>query len=415
MKMFTENNRLKLCEQMKNASMAVFFSGSAPAKLGDESYSFTPNRNFYYLTGLDQQNMILTITKNESADDSYTTLYIQRPNDLKARWIGENISSAECSSISGIAEVKFIDEFEDDTANILFAENINTVYLDLESRNFHTCSPAVMLADKIKKQYPHTAVLNIRHIMSAMRSIKSSIEIENIKKAIAITKDGLYNMMKNSRVGMYEYQLEACFDFELKMQGVKDKAFATIAASGINGTTLHYSANSAKTQENDLLLCDAGAQFNYYNADITRTFPVNGKFTKQQKLYYDIVLEGQLTVIDAIKPGIEFAVLNEILKKYYCRKLKSAGLIKDSAELSEYYFHSVSHMLGLETHDVGRENGTVLAPGMVLTVEPGLYIRELSIGIRIEDDVLVTDNGCTVLSKDIVKTTDEIESLMHKT
>jgi Xaa-Pro aminopeptidase len=221
-------------------------------------------------------------------------------------------------------------------------------------------------------------------------------------------------MMKNSKAGMYEYELEAYFDFELKRNGVKDKAFTTITASGKNGTVLHYSENSRKTAENELVLVDCGATYKYYSGDITRTFPVNGKFTDEQRLFYNIVLEGQKKVISAVREGIEYKSLNDILKKHYAVELKKCGLIKEDSEVSKYYYHSVSHQLGLETHDAGRRNCGVLKAGMVITVEPGLYIAEKSIGIRIEDNVLVTKDGCEVLSADIVKEIDDIEKLMKK-
>ena len=161
-----------------------------------------------------------------------------------------------------------------------------------------------------------------------------------------------------------------------------------------------------------MILFDVGAQWEYYNGDITRTFPVNGRFTKRQRQIYDIVLEGQKKVIDAVKPGIEFKRLNEILKEHYAYELKKIGLIYNDDEVSKYYYHSVSHMLGLETHDVGRHNEGILQEGMVFTIEPGLYIAEEEIGIRIEDNVVVTKDGCRVLSKDIIKSAEDIENFM---
>lgn len=219
-------------------------------------------------------------------------------------------------------------------------------------------------------------------------------------------------MMRNAKPGMAEYEIEAYFDFELKRRGVKDFAFKSIAASGINASVLHYSDNNSVTKDGDLILFDVGAQWNYYNGDITRTFPVNGRFTQRQREIYDIVLEGQRKVIKAIKPGTEFKRLNEILIQHYGCELKKIGLIENDSEVSKYYFHSVSHMLGLETHDAGRHNEGILKEGMVFTVEPGLYIPEEEIGIRIEDNVIVTKDGCRVLSKDIIRTADEIEKFM---
>ena len=167
-------------------------------------------------------------------------------------------------------------------------------------------------------------------------------------------------------------------------------------------------------KDGDLLLVDCGAQVDWYNGDITRTFPINGKFTPLQKQIYDIVLSGQQKVIETIKPGVKFSWLNEVLKEHYFEELKKIGLAETPEDVSKYYYHGVSHYLGAETHDIGRYGDRRLEPGMVLTVEPGLYIDEYKIGIRIEDDVLVTDNGCEVLSAGFMKTTEEIEAFMGK-
>ena len=199
----------------------------------------------------------------------------------------------------------------------------------------------------------------------------------------------------------------------LKENGVTDKAFKTIAASGKNGCILHYTKNNSVMNDGDLLLVDAGAQYKWYNGDITRTFPVNGKFTEKQKEIYNIVLGGQNVVINMIKAGVSYPSLNEKLKEYYLEELKKTGLAETMEDVSKYYYHSVSHFLGAETHDVG-DRKQVLKEGMIITVEPGLYIEELGIGIRIEDDVLVTKDGCRVLTKDLPKTVEEIERFMAK-
>ncbi len=218
-------------------------------------------------------------------------------------------------------------------------------------------------------------------------------------------------MMKHAKPGMMEYEIEAYYDFVLRKNGVKDKAFQTIAASGMNGTVLHYMNNSKRTEENDLILIDAGAQWGYYSGDISRTFPVSGKFTPLQKTVYNIVLKGQQLIIDNIKPGVMYPELNEMLKEYYFDELKKLGLVKTKEEVFNYYFHGVSHFIGAETHDVG-DRSQSLKPGMVISVEPGLYIEEWGIGIRIEDDALVTENGCEILTKNMIKTVEDIERFM---
>ncbi len=409
-KEFFENNRKKLYNVMEDNSIAVFFSGKAPKKLGDENYSFTPLRNFYYMTGLDRQNMTVVLYKKGNACE--TTVFIERYDEVKAKWVGAVMLLDEVRNISGISNVSYLDEFDEIFASIMFNKRIENVYMDFENRDFITVGDAFNLSDRISKNYPYIKFINVHNIIAEFRMIKEECEIEKIEKAINITKKGIYAMMENSKAGMMEYEIEAYFDFELKRNGVKDFAFKSIAASGKNGTVLHYSDNNCKTRDNDLILFDVGAQWEYYNGDITRTFPVNGKFTPRQKEIYNIVLEGQKKVIEAIKPGLEFKRLNEILKEHYAVELNKIGLIKSDEEVSKYYYHGVSHMLGLETHDVGRHNEGILEEGMVFTVEPGLYIAEEEIGIRIEDNIVVTSDGCKVLSKDIIRTVDEIESFM---
>jgi Xaa-Pro aminopeptidase len=403
-------NRKKLYDKMSDGTAVICFSGEAAVKLGDENYAFTPNRNFYYLTGLDEEKLVFFAFKKDNKTQEY--IFVQRSDEVKAKWVGAVITPEEAEDISGVKEIKYIDEYKETVSNILFGKRISSVYLDLENRDFKTVTPAFSAAEDIRKNYPYINIENLHFVMAELRMIKEPCEVDEIRRAIDITKNGVYAMYKNAKPGMYEYQAEAYFDFELKKAGVRDFAFKSIVASGKNGTVLHYSDNDSIMEDGSLVLCDVGAQWNYYNGDITRTFPVNGKFTPRQRQIYDIVLGGHDLIIDTIRDGVEFASLNEILKKYYAEELKKIGLIKDDSEVSKYYYHGVSHLLGLETHDVGRHNEGLLREGMVLTVEPGLYIEEENIGIRIEDDVLVLKNGCEVLSKDIIRTADDIEKYM---
>lgn len=408
---FSIDNRQKISDKLKDNSVLVLFSGKSPVKAGDLNYYFSPNRNFFYMTGLAEQELIFVLTKINSDVNCY--LYNKHPDEIEAKWVGESIQKEECTKISGIENVKFQDKFKKDFAKIIFENYISTLYLDIENRDFNSYSESILFADLVRNRYPYVNILNAYKIFSDLRIIKEDAEIENIKKAINITKSGFYSMMRNIKPEMYEYEVEAYFDFELKRNGVFENAFDTIAASGANATILHYSKNNSLISNNSLILIDAGAKYLNYSADITRTFPANGKFTDRQKQLYNIVLKGQQLVIDAIKPNIPFSSLNEILVAFYGKELKNIGLIDDKSEVSKYYYHGVSHLLGLETHDVGRHNEGDLRQGMVLTVEPGLYIEDERIGIRIEDNVLVTDSGCEVLSKEIIKTVEEIELFMQ--
>jgi len=410
---FFSDNRKNINKIIDKKSILVLFAGAAPTKRGDEKYPFTPDRNFYYCTGLDNEKLIYMSYKDNKETKEY--LFIERTNPTEAKWTGEVIGKDEAKEKSGISDFKYIDEFESFFSNIVFSKRIENVYLDLENREMSANTPSFKFSKKIQENYPYISIKNCYSHLSELRRIKHPFEIDKIKKAINITKDGILLMMRNSKAGMYEYEIEAYFDFAIKSEGANDFAFKSIAASGKNSTILHYSKNNSKTKENDLILFDVGAQFEYYNSDITRTFPLNGKFTERQKVIYNIVLKGQKKVIESIKPGLPFKQLNNILKEFYFIELKKIDLIsKDGTidDVSKYYYHNVSHLLGLETHDAGRHNEGILEEGMVFTVEPGLYIEEEEIGIRIEDNILVTKDGCEILSKDIIKEIDDIEEYM---
>ncbi len=408
-KIFT-TNRKNLWGKLDENSITLIFAGEAPYKSADETYIFTPNRNFYYLTGIDREKMILMLFKTNGKVEEI--LFIQKNDPFMARWIGEKMPEEEAKQISGIENIKFVEEIEETFGSILDKSKIDNLCLDLERQEFHiSMTTSHRFAKGAIERYPYLRIKNIYHEISNLRLIKSEEEIGLIREAIDITDKGIKALMKNSKVGMKEYELEAYFDFTLKSAGVTDYAFPTIVACGKNATILHYNKNKSELQDGKLILFDLGAQYKYYNADISRTFPVNGKFTERQKQVYNVVLRAQEAVTKIARPGIMFSVLNETAKTVLAEGCIELGLIKEVSELSKYYFHGVSHYLGLDTHDVGNRN-IKLTAGMVLTNEPGLYIEEENIGIRIEDDLLVTEYGCENLSKQIIKTVEEIEKFM---
>ncbi len=408
-----KKNREKFAKHMEENSVAVVFAGQAPYKRGDELYPFSPDRNFYYLTGIDRENCVLFMAKTKRGVE--TKVYIPRDNGVLAKWVGANMTPEKAKEVADLVDVSFVDLFHSDFAEFVFKYNVETILLDLENRDWKAAPSAAMaFAKEVGVQYPSVTLVNSYPIFSDLRVIKDEWELERIRRAIKITEEGFFAMMSLARAGMKEYEIEAYFDFVLTKRGVRQKAFQTIAASGERGCILHYVDNNQTTKDGDLLLVDAGAQVEWYNGDITRTFPVNGKFTDQQKMVYNIVLEGNRKVTDAIRPNVPFASLNEILRKHYIEELTKIGLLETPEDLDKYYYHGVSHYLGAETHDIGRYIDRNLQAGMVLTVEPGLYIKEWNIGIRIEDDVLVTATGCEVLTKDMIRTVEEIEGYMAK-
>jgi Xaa-Pro aminopeptidase len=409
-KEFFKKNRAKLMENIADNSIVVLFAGKPSKKTADEAYPFTPNRNFYYATGIDEDSIILVMTKIKGRIEE--NLLIQKADPIMEKWVGKTISAEAAKEVSGIDTVGYIEELEGRVHRILTHPNLQNLYLDLERDNYGaSLTQSQLFARDVIEKYPYVIVKNIFPLFVQLRMVKEEVEIEQIKEAIRITKSGIENLIKNAKAGMKEYEMEAYFDFVLKSNGIKDYAFKTICASGENGTVLHYSANNAEAKEGDLVLLDLGAQYGYYSADISRTFPVSGKFTERQREIYNIVLKAQMETMKVIKAGVPFAEINKTTRTVLAEGLKRIGLIKNDSELSNYYYHGVSHFLGLDTHDVGHRD-IELKPGMVLTVEPGLYIAEEGIGIRIEDDVIVTESGCENLSPQIIKTVEEIEAFM---
>ncbi|MTI70515.1 MAG: aminopeptidase P family protein [Firmicutes bacterium] len=407
---FYINKRKKILDSVDDNSIVVLFSGKAPLRSADQNYRFTPNRNFYYLTGLERENFILLISKRKNKIKE--TLFIEKPNKELEKWLGFKMRKDEANEISGIEDIKYVNSFNEFFNSIVSKNDFKNLYLDLERRAFETKdTEAIKFSDKVVKRYPYLNINNLYNDLSLLRMIKSTEEIKEIQRAIAITKEGIKNLMKNSKPGIKEYQLEAYFDFTIKSLGAKENAFNTIAASGKNATILHYEDNKGELKDNDLILFDLGVEHNYYCSDISRTFPVNGNFTKRQKDIYNLVLKAEIQTIKEAKPGLTLKELNEITKKILAEGCMKLGILNNEKEISKYYYHGVSHFLGLDTHDVG-DYERKLEPGMVITVEPGLYIAEENIGIRIEDDILITEDGSKNLSENIIKTVEEIENFM---
>ncbi|MBS4537118.1 aminopeptidase P family protein [Clostridium sp. D2Q-11] len=407
---FFINNRKKLVEDIRDNSLLVLFAGEAPRKSADENYKYIPNMNYYYMTGLNREKFILIISKIKGKIEE--KVYIEKPNPDIEKWIGKKMRKDKVSEVSGINNIMFLEDFESHMASTFIREEIDNIYLDLEKRKWEgDISQSLILANKLRDNYPYINIENIYHKISDMRMIKSDEEIKNIRKAIDLTKKGIEGLMKNAKPDLYEYQLEAYFDFIIKQNGAKDFAFKTIAASGDNATVLHYEENDSTIKDKDLILFDLGAKHNYYSSDISRTFPISGTFSSRQKEVYEAVLKAEVDTINKVKPGMTLRELNDFTKGILIEEAKKLGLIDKDEEIIKYYYHSVSHYMGLDTHDVGSYHKK-LEPGMVITVEPGLYIEEEGIGIRIEDDVLITEDGCENLSKDIIKTVEDIEKFM---
>ena len=386
-----KTRRDNLANLLNNGDMILIFAAEEPRGIS----KFLQNNNFLYLTGLyNTPDAVYSCYKQK--DKVHETLYIQRNIPEMVVWDGAKLYPDEAQEISGIKSVKFLDEFEN---NVFTPLNISDkLYINSGMQLFNKPLTKVLhFVKTIRERMFHLSIVEANKLMTQLRIIKDATEIEYLKKAIEITGIGLDSILKNAKVGMYEYELEAMLFYEIRRRGLDQFGFAPIIATGVNAATLHYKQNNSVIKENELVLCDVGALYKNYSADITRTFPISGSFTDRQAAIYNEVLNVQKTIIDMIKPGVGMTELNNKTAELIgdaCVRLK---LIEDPKEYKKYYMHSVGHHLGMDTHDLGARD-SILEAGMVITVEPGIYIPDESIGVRIEDDILVTTDVHEILS-----------------
>lgn len=415
-KQFFISNRKKLFRMMDDNSLAIFYA----ARTGHSILptEFVQDKNFYYLSGLNVPNAKLIMHKK--GKKNMELLFIERNIPELEVWLGKKMSKEDAKKISGIETVYHTDEFERHLHS--YALSSDMCYYDYETSLIDTnLSYSLAQLNLIKEHYPTIRIEKVTPFLSKLRMRKNKEEIENIKKAISYTNEGIRSILEHAKPGMMEYELEAYFKFECIKRGEKKLAFSPIVASGKNATILHYEKNNSKIEKNDLVLLDVGAKYQEYNADISRTFPASGKFNKRQKEVYNEVLQIQKKIINSVKPGITIKelqtktieLITEALFRLKLITKKSKKSPSGREEYKKYYMHGVSHHLGLDTHDLS-DREEKLQVGNVITVEPGIYIKEEKIGVRIEDDVLVTKNGCEVLSSKIPKEIEEIERITAK-
>ena len=410
-KEFHASRRARYSQILKDNSMGFVFAGWEKEDRGDQMFPFTPYANFYYLTGFDQPKAVFMAVKVNGKYQE--TLFIDHPDEQKARWQGISYNKETVREETGIENVEYLERFEEKLPLFGRRNLIQNFYIDIASweEGFRK-NPAQEFADKVRSCYPYLQIYNTFEDLAHMRQVKTKEEIALHRRACQITTEGVKSILSHLKPGMHEYEIEAYFDFELKSRNARH-AFSTIAASGKNACVMHYVANDRKMQEGDMILFDLGAEWGRYASDVSRTFPVNGIFTPLQKELYQVVLKGLKAAIARTRPGQPKNELQEISKQVMAEELIRLGMIKQPEEIMKYYFHSSGHYIGLYTHDVGNDNAP-LEPDMMFTLEPGLYFEELGIGIRIEDTILVTEEGCEVLTEGIPKEPEEIERFMRE-
>lgn len=409
---FFTNNRKKLMEKLEEGSVVLLYSGVAPVKSNDQEMSpFSVNRNFYYMTGIDTANVWLIMVKD--ARGVFETLFIDEPDEFTIKWNGKMLTREEASESSGLKadRVRYMQDLESYTASALY-QGVEDVYFSFDRMNMKAApTRAEEYARTIREKFPMARIKNAAKLIFSLRSIKTPEEIDCIRQADDVTIEALKHMLRTARPGEYEYQWQADYEYYVARSGLRH-GFETIAAAGENAVMLHYSDNNCVARDGDLLLVDLGAEYKYYSADVSRTFPINGKFTDRQKELFTIVKEAMAVAKEKMRPGVATKESNQAVLDFYKKALRTAKLITDDSDVSKYYYHGVSHSLGLDTHDPCDRKE--YEPGMVVTCEPGLYVAEEGIGIRLENDVLVTEGAAEDLTGERLLDIREIEELMAR-
>ncbi|MBR2027548.1 MAG: aminopeptidase P N-terminal domain-containing protein [Oscillospiraceae bacterium] len=409
---FYKGNREKLYATLPNGTMLVTFSGKEVIKTANEFYPFYANRNFVYLTGLDRKEFILAAFKDK--DKVEEKIFIQPKNMMVERWTGTRLSPEEVSEKSGIAmkDILYTEAFTDFFERKYGAGKIKTLACDLyKNASTDRDSEDVIFARRIKRSNPAIEIIDIMPQLRRQRVIKQPCEIEAMRKAALATKDAIVAMMKASKPGMYEYEYRAEYDYALaKKWGMLEPGFPPIISCGNNNFCIHYYGSDGQAKDGDMILNDVGARYDFMGTDVSRGFPCNGKFSEKQRQLYTAAYNTSEYLFSIIKPGMPMHRVDEIAKEYCCEELKKIGLLKDFSEIGKYMWHGGAHHVGFDTHDLV-EAETIQA-GMMFCVDIGIYVEEWGIGFRVEDNCLVTEDGCENLTYMVPRAIEEIEAVM---
>ncbi len=423
---FHESKRQALRDLMPANSVAIFFSSEQKRQSNDIFFTYHPDPNFYYLTGHREANSVLLIFKEALDLDSVKTneiLFTQESIEKEEIWDGKRLGIEGCKAQLSFEVVypnhafaSFPLKYADFDEVMLSLPDEPVIDLPRDKGDLHSMVKHLRMEFDAKGIEPKSFAL--KELTARLRQIKTEEEINLIKKACNITTEAHNELMRTFEPGMTEYQAQAIVEYVFAVEGAEKRAFPSICGSGNNGCTLHYSSNRAQSKNGDLMLVDIGAEYHGYAADVTRTFPVNGHFSVEQRTLYNLVLKAQQAGIALCKPGQKFAAPHDKSVQVLAAGLKQLGIISETREVYDYYMHGTSHYMGLDVHDEGLFGE--LKPNQVVTVEPGIYIPEGSdcdkkwwgIGIRIEDDILITTYGNEVLTTSAPVEIADIEALM---
>lgn len=416
-------NRARFINRMEKNSIAIFNSNDELPANGDAIHKFKQNSDLFWLTGISQEDSMVIFFPNNPDPKFREVLVLVRPDELKEKWDGHRLRISEAKAISGIQTIIFLDVLDGLLQPWIHLSDI--IYLNTNENDRKANLLPVRdyrYAEMMKLRYPLHTYRRSSRIMKELRAIKSALEVEIIQKAIDITDNTFRKLLQFIKPGVFEYEIEAEIYHSFLMQRSSGPAYGSIIASGDRARTLHYVENNQECKVGELLLMDFGAEYGNYCADLTRTVPVSGKFTRRQKTVYNACLHLHLYAVNILKPGISIVNYTEKVGDEATVVFQKIGLLKKSDIKNEdpenrayrkYLYHGISHHLGLDVHDLGTRTEPIKA-GMVFTVEPGIYIEEENMGIRIENNFWITRNGSKDLMKNIPITVDDIEGLMKK-
>ena len=416
------DNRERFKSMMEPNSLAIFHSNDIYPTSADGIMPFKQATDIFWLSGVDQEDSVLVIFPDAKRNEDKELLFLTETNDLIAVWEGEKLTKSEAFEVSGIKTVYWLSEFDTIMKSLMSqTENVYLLTQEHLRRNTPVQTREMRLNAELKIIYPNHNYKRSAPFLNKLRSVKTALEIEVMKIAAEITAAGFNRVLKFLKPDCWEHEIEAEFIHEFVKRRSRGFAYSPIIGSGSNACVLHYLENNKQCISGDLVLIDVGAEYANYACDVTRCFPVNGKFTDRQREVYESVLRVEKASIELLKPG---AVLSEYHKRvgdFMTKELINLNLLTQEEvdnqnpswpAYKKYFMHGTSHYLGLDVHDYGLWDGSPMEAGMVFTCEPGIYIPEEGIGIRIEDDILITSNGYINLTKEIPKEVSEIEAAM---
>lgn len=416
-------NRQRFVAKMESRSLAIFNSNDELPTNGDATYKFKQNSDLYWLTGIEQEDTMLVLFPDNPDPKFREVLVLTRPNELKEKWDGKRLRAAEAKAISGISTIIWLDSLEgllQPWVHLADAIYLNTNENDRKS--VHVPVRDYRYAEMMRQRYPLHRFLRSARLMKELRAIKTPQEVAVIQQAIDITNNTFQRVMKFIRPGVFEFEIEAEIWHSFLSQRATGPAYGSIIASGDRARTLHYVSNDQECKDGELVLMDFGAEYGGYCADLTRTVPVNGKFSRRQKTVYNACLDLHNYAKSILKPGISIVDYTDKVGEEATRLFLKIGLLKKSDVKNEdkenrayrrYLYHGISHHLGIDVHDLGTKTEPIKA-GMVFTVEPGIYIEEEQMGVRIENNIWITRNGNKDLFAKVPITVEEIEACMKK-